>query len=168
MNKLEGKLIRCIYKKIRCVFNINLFNHAFKLKPLSIGKRTDTNILASLLAEGVIDINDINRLGKEQWNVDYVAVVEILACIMLGACGYGTKHYNNPHLPMIHRLVSDEAATKKALNLKGWVTGFEDFGKYKVFIAISTGGDGFIFDGDGKCNYFIWDFENNNFKNKLH
>jgi hypothetical protein len=166
MNKLEGKLVRSIFKPMQSALNQNLWNNAYKLcnnQLGHIGKRTDTNILAHLLSERKIDINDINRLGREIWSPDRIAVIQALSVVMLGACGYGPRH-DADVLPIIHKHVSDEAGTKKALNLKGWVTGTEIFPKHRMFIAISTGGDGFIFDGDGKTRYFIWNFDTNNYK----
>lgn len=165
MNKLEGKLIRCVYPKIQQSMCMNLFNHAMKVKKIElIGKRTDANIFANFLSDGVIHVNDINRLGKEQWDADRTALVQSLATVMIGAIGYGVRHEDPNHRQMIKEMVADEAATKKALNLKGWVTGSRDFGKYKVFIAISTGGDGFVFDGNSKVRYFIWNFDTNEYK----
>lgn len=168
MNRLEGRLIRSVYKKIQGSLCEELIIHAQKLKEISYGKRTEVNIIANLLSYGLIDINDINRLGKEPWVIHRTKTVETMVCLMIGACAYGPRHEANPHLGLIQKLVSDEAATKKELNLKGWVTATESFPNYKIFIAISIGGDGFIFDGDGKCNYFIWNFSTNSFKNKSH
>lgn len=166
MNRLEGKLVRILYKRIQPIMNSDLWNNASKIHNInSIGKRTDVNILANLLAEGVIDINDVNRCGKEAWKIERTNVIQSLACVMLGAVGYGQRHVGTEtNKVAIQKLVADEAGTKKALNLKGWVTGHEKGKKFMLFIAISTGGDGFYFNGDDKCNYFIWDFEKCDYK----
>lgn len=164
MNRLEGKLIRSIFKRVQNAMNCDLFNNANKMKPLlGIGKRTDANIIANLLAQEVISINDFNRIGKEQWTSERTFVVQAMATIMIGAIAYGVKH-DDMYLHKIKKLVSDEAGTKKALNLKGWVTSWEQGKKSMLFIAISTSGDGFVFDGEGRCSYFLWNFDSNAFK----
>lgn len=166
MNKLEGKLTRAIFKKVQVELSRDLQSAANKLKPLMyMGRRSDVNIIANLLAYGVIDINDINKLHKEYLGMEKEIVLTNLSLLMLGACGYGPKH-DETYLGLIKSTVSDETATKKALNLKGWVTHHIESPRCMTFIAISTGGDGFVFDGSARCRYFIWDFEKDSFKTK--
>jgi hypothetical protein len=173
MNKLEGRLVRSISKSLGESVQQNLIVHYNKANHNNIsfiGKRIVVNIIANALSKDIISIDDFNKY-VEQYQPDSKGfLVKAMIVTMINAIAFARHELTinlRTDLEQIKQFVCDEVSIKKELLLKGWVTAvLTQTHKYVKFVAISTGGDCFVFDGSAKCRYYIWNFQENNFKLK--
>lgn len=172
MNKLEGRLVRAISKSLMESASDDLPEKYRKASGnISFtGKRTTVNIVAAALDRGIIKIDSFNLYVEQYDPTPKGALIKAMIATMITAISFARHEqslYLNRDLEQIKKFVCDEVSIKKELSIKGWVTStLEQTYKYTIFVAISTGGDCFIFDGSAKCRYYIWNFQTNNFKLK--
>ena len=175
MNKLENRLVRNIspiknfitYKE--SYEAIRSFHKDKFLPSFNIGL-TISRMISHLLLADIISVSKLNstRYNEEKEDNELflhkLEIYKLMSFEMLNSIAFGpirehiylTRESNN----------FNEISIKKALNIKGWVKfSIKNKRDKTECVVISHAGEGFIF-GYGKTQYFLWDFNTNNFKTR--
>jgi hypothetical protein len=175
MNKLENKLIRnisCFKRYIPAKESYEAIRMFYKEKSIpsfNLGL-TFSKMISCLLLNDVLQIDRLNScttMIKDEEHELFLKKYEmykLMSFEMINSIAFGPIK-EHVYLKRASQKFN-EAAIKKALNIKGWYQfSIENKRRKEECVVISHANEGFIF-GNNKTEYFIWDFDSNDFKTR--